>query len=221
MQSWQLNRAEHYNNNRGQYIHDHTTSFPSPIRDIIGNGQSIPDSIQAHSFTNFNGDPQTGSLIADLESYLPEDLLLLLDRSSMAASVEGRVPFLDHRLVEAALAVPSKARTPGEEPKGLERNIARRFLPEPILKAPKQGFASPVPKWMHAGLGKQAKRLLTSPTSLERGWWTRQGIETLLANPYRHAFRVYSLIMLELAIRLFIEQPLSKTSPSTTLEEFC
>ncbi len=221
MQSWQLNRAEHYNNNRGQYIHDHTTSFPSPIRDIIGNGQSIPDSIQAHSFTNFNGDPQTGSLIADLESYLPEDLLLLLDRSSMAASVEGRVPFLDHRLVEAALAVPSKARTPSEEPKGLERNIARRFLPEPILKAPKQGFASPVPKWMHAGLGKQAKRLLTSPTSLERGWWTRQGIETLLANPYRHAFRVYSLIMLELAIRLFIEQPLSKTSPSTTLEEFC
>ena len=220
MQSWQLDRAGHFNKNRGQYIHDHTTSFPSPIRDIIGNGQSIPHSIQAQSFTNFSGDPQTGALIADLESYLPEDLLLLLDRSSMAASVEGRVPFLDHRLVEAALAVPSNTRTPSGEPKGLERKIARKFLPEPILNAPKRGFASPVPKWMHAGLGKQARRLLTSPVCMERGWWTQQGVDTLLADPNRHAFRVYSLVMLELAVRLFVEQPLSNTSPSTTLEEF-
>jgi asparagine synthase (glutamine-hydrolysing) len=55
---------------------------------------------------------------------------------------------------------------------------------------------------------------------MERGWWTQQGVDTLLADPNRHAFRVYSLVMLELAVRLFVEQPLSNTSPSTTLEEF-
>ena len=220
MQCWQLERAEHYNKNRGEYTHGHTTSFPLPIRNLIGNSQKIPNSIQAHSFTTFSGDPQTGALIADLESYLPEDLLLLLDRSSMAASVEGRVPFLDHRLVEAALAVPPKIRSPGGKPKGLERKIAAKFLPEPVLNAPKHGFASPVPKWIQAGLGDQAKRLLTSKICLERGWWTRQGIELLLANPNRHAFRIYSLLMLELTVRMFIEQPLRNTPPSTTLEEF-
>jgi asparagine synthase (glutamine-hydrolysing) len=220
MRAWQLDRAGHFSKNRGQYVHDHMTSFPAPVRAIIGNFQNIPDSIQAHSFSNFSGEPQTGALIADLESYIPEDLLLLLDRSTMAASVEGRVPFLDHRLVEAALALPSDFRTPGGEPKGLERKIASKFLPESVLRAPKRGFASPVPNWMRAGLGKQAKRLLTRPKCLERGWWTRQGVETLLADPDRHAFRVYSMVMLELAVRLLIEQPLSNSSPTATLEEF-
>ena len=220
MRSWQLDRAEHFNGNRGQYVHNHTTSFPAPVRKIIGNSQAIPNAVQAHSFAIFSGDPQTGALIADLESYLPEDLLLLLDRSSMAASVEGRVPFLDHRLVEAALAVPSNIRTPGGEQKGLERKIASKFLPDAVLNAPKRGFASPVPSWMRAGLGEQARRLLTRPESLERGWWTQQGIEALLADPDRHAFRIYSLVMLELAVRLFIEQPLSNTPPTATLEEY-
>ena len=220
MRSWQLDRAGHFNKNRGQYVHDHTTSFPAPVRAIMGNVQNIPDSIQAQSFANFSGDPQTGALIADLESYLPEDLLLLLDRSSMAASVEGRVPFLDHRLVEAALALPSDFRTPGGEPKGLERRIASKFLPEPVLNAPKRGFAAPVPNWMRAGLGEKARRLLTRPECLERGWWTQHGVETLLADPGRHAFRVYSLVMLELAVRLLIEQPISNIPPTATLEEF-
>lgn len=220
MQSWQLERAEHFSVNRGQYLHDHTTSFPAPVRSMIGNVQFFPDAVQLQSFAGFSGDPQTGALIADLESYLPEDLLLLLDRSSMAASVEGRVPFLDHRLVEAALAVPANIRTPGCEPKSLERKIASKFLPKAVLNAPKCGFASPVPNWIRAGLGEQARHLLTRPESLERGWWTQKGVETLLANPAKHAFRVYSLVMLELAVRLFIEQPLSTTPPTTTLKEF-
>jgi asparagine synthase (glutamine-hydrolysing) len=220
MRSWQLDRATNYNGNRGQYVHDHTTYFPAPVRALIGNNQNIPDAVQAHSFANFSGDPQTGALIADLESYLPEDLMLLLDRSSMAASVEGRVPFLDHRFVEAALGVPSNIRTPDSKAKGLQRRIASKFLPKAVLNAPKRGFASPVPSWMRAGLGKQARYLLTRKESLDRGWWTKQGVETLLADPDRHAFRVYSLIMLELAVRLLIEQPLSDTSPTVTLEEF-
>ncbi|NQV48827.1 MAG: asparagine synthase (glutamine-hydrolyzing) [Rhodospirillaceae bacterium] len=201
MRAWQLGRAEHFDGNRGQYVHDHTTYFPAPVRELIGNAQAIPEALQAQSFMAFDGDAQSGALIADLESYLPEDLLLLLDRSSMAASVEGRVPFLDHRFVEAALAVPADIRTPGGEQKALERRIAAKFLPVPLLDAPKRGFASPVPAWMRAGLGEQARRLLCRPESLERGWWSEQGIDTLLANLDRHACRIYSLVMLELAVR--------------------
>ena len=159
-------------------------------------------------------------LCADLETYLPDDLLTLLDRTSMAVGVEGRVPLLDHRLVEAALAVPPAIRTAGGRAKALERRIAARFLPEALLHAPKQGFASPVPAWLRAGLGPVARRLLTRPATLDRGWWTAAGIDRLLADPDRHGFRIYSLVMLELAVRLHVEDPPRAAAPSAGLEEF-
>ncbi|MDH5747906.1 MAG: hypothetical protein OEY85_01215, partial [Rhodospirillales bacterium] len=84
---------------------------------------------------------------------------------------------------------------------------------------PKQGFASPVPAWMRAGLGEQARRLLTRPAALDRGWWTADGIGRLLGNPERHGFRVYSLLMLELAVHLHVERPLQPSPPTAGLEE--
>jgi len=130
------------------------------------------------------------------------------------------VPFLDHRLVEAALSVPDDVRTSGGRPKALERTMAKKLLPGEILSAPKQGFASPVPHWMRSGLADTARRLLTRPRSLERGWWSAEGVERLLANPDRHGFRIYSLVMLELAVRLYTEMPLTMSPPQTSLGDF-
>jgi asparagine synthase (glutamine-hydrolysing) len=213
MTQWQLGRAEKFFQNRGQYIHEHSTHFPKPVRDLIGNFGTISESVQSSAFREFEGEAQSGGLYADLCTYLPDDLLTLLDRTSMAVSVEGRVPFLDHRFVEACLAVPQRIRTPDNQQKYLERKIATKYLPEEVLNAPKQGFASPVPAWITAGLGPLAKRLLTNDRALERGWWTADGINRLLAQPDQHGFRVYSLLMLELAVTTFIESPTSDMSP--------
>lgn len=217
MRAWQLGRAEKFMS--GDYLHEHSTSFPAPVRHLIGNRQPPPTPAQAHFFAEFEGDAQSGALYADLNTYLPDDLLALLDRSSMAAGVEGRVPFLDHRLVEAALAVPPEIRTPGGRQKGLQRAMAERLLPRDVIEAPKQGFASPVGEWMEAGLGTQARRLLSHPRALERGWWTADGIDRLFSDPRRHGFRIYSLLMLELAVRVLVESPLTMTPPSGGLEE--
>jgi asparagine synthase (glutamine-hydrolysing) len=215
MTRWQLSRAEKFSQNRGQYIHEHSTHFPKPMRDMIGNESAYTDSVQSGFFQEFKGDAQAGGLYADLSTYLPDDLLTLLDRTSMAVSVEGRVPFLDHRFVEACLAVPQQIRTPNNQQKGLERKIAAKYLPDEVLNAPKQGFASPVPAWIKAGLGPLAKRLLTNKRALERGWWTADGIDRLLAKPDRHGFRIYSLLMLELAVATFIGSPMNKSNPPT------
>ena len=217
MRAWQLARSEKFIS--GEYLHEHSTSFPAPVRDLIGNRQPPPPPAQDRYFAEFAGDAQSGALYADLNTYLPDDLLLLLDRSSMAAGVEGRVPFLDHRLVEAALAVPPEIRTPGGRQKGLERAMAERLLPRAVLEAPKQGFASPVPAWMEAGLGTQARRLLSQPRALDRGWWSAGGIERLFRHPRRHGFRIYSLLMLELAVRVLVESPLGITPPGGGLED--
>jgi asparagine synthase (glutamine-hydrolysing) len=220
MNAWRLSRAERFFDDRGSYLHQHSTLFPPPILKLIGNRTASIDPAQRRSFAAFDGPAQTGALFADLETYLPEDLLTLLDRSSMAVGVEGRVPFLDHRLVEAALAVPPNIRAPGNHQKFLERRMAERFLPDAIINAPKQGFASPVPAWMGEDLKALSRSILTRKETLERGWWTAEGIERLLANTARHGFRLYTLLMLELTVRIHVEQKPSATPPNGGLANF-
>jgi len=223
MLAWRLRRAALYDGNRGAYLNAHTGHFPPPMLALIGyTGNPLPASAQADLFDEFigqfGGDCQTAALYADLGSYLPDDLLTLLDRTTMAVSVEGRVPYLDHRVVETALAVGPEARTPGGVWKGLQRRIAVGYLPEPLLSAPKRGFASPVPAWIKAGLGPLAGRILKRRQSLARGWWTADGVDRLLADPDRHGFRVYTLLMLELAVTLFVDG--DATAPTGNLEAF-
>jgi asparagine synthase (glutamine-hydrolysing) len=224
MTAWRLNRADLFNENRGYYSHCHTTQFPPPMLKQIGHSGASSLISQETLFENFqssfNTDLQTAALAADISSYLPDDLLTLLDRTTMAFSVEGRVPFLDHRLVEAALAVPSDIRTPGGNQKGLQRSLAKKFLPKAILNAPKQGFASPVPTWMKAGLLPLAGRTLKRQESLDRGWWTKSGIDSLLVDPNRHGFRIYTLLMLELSVRIMTETCIGPTAPTDGLEAY-
>ena len=118
MMAWKLRRAAKMDGDGGAYLHDHCCHFPPPMRDLIGNRMTPPLPAQAEPYAAFRGPARTAALTADLNTNLPDDLLTLLDRSSMAASVEGRVPFLDHRLVEAALAVPPEVRAPGGRQKG-------------------------------------------------------------------------------------------------------
>jgi len=224
MVAWRLKRAALYDGNRGAYLNAHTTHFPPPIRDLIGYAGPAPAlSAQAYHYDEFigkiGGDHQTAALYADILSYLPDDLLTLLDRTTMAVSVEGRVPYLDHRVVEAALAVPSGLRTPGGAWKALQRKIAAGYLPAPLLTAPKQGFASPMKAWIKAGLGVVAGRILKRRRAVERGWWTAAGIDRLLADPDRHGFRIYSLLMLELAVGLFVDGD-AAAEPRQNLEDF-
>lgn len=217
--AWQLARAEKFDTDRGGYLHDHCALFPPPIRALLGCHLTMPEPAQAGFFAEFAGPADSAALYAELNTYLPEDLLTLLDRTTMAHSVEGRVPLLDHRLVEAALGVPPAIRTPGGRQKALERDIAAEFLPQSLLNAPKQGFASPVPAWFSTGgLAPLARRLLTRKQSLERGWWSKAGVERLLAQPERHAFRLYSLLVLELTIRLHVEGAFSE-APGASLAE--
>ena len=220
MTAWKLARAEKFDRDPGAYLNDHTTQFAAPMLDLIGWKRPIPLAAQSAFADAFQGPRQSRMLAADISTYLEGDLLGLLDRTSMAVSVEGRVPFLDHRLVEAALAVPTEIRTPGGVQKGLARTMARPYLPESVLNAPKRGFASPVPAWMESGLGAVAGRILSSSRALERGWWTNNGVKRLLNDPGRHAFRIYQLLMLELSVAIHVEGRAGDGPPSARLEDF-
>jgi len=85
---------------------------------------------------------------ADLKVYLPNDVLVKVDRMSMQHSLEVRCPLLDHRLVEFAFRIPTAVKMPDLEPKHLLRRLARRRLPQELLTLPKKGFTAPVATWL-------------------------------------------------------------------------
>lgn len=96
----------------------------------------------------FHFDGQKRRMWCDLKTYLPEELLSLLDRVTMGNSIEGRVPFCDHRLVEALYRIDTSSVFFNEDRKGLMKKISKKFLPQAIFNLPKSGFNSPVNNWV-------------------------------------------------------------------------
>lgn len=203
--AWKLSRAGKFQTDRYAYLHEHLTQFPLPILNQMGVSQQLFVPAQSTLMQNYGGPIDSGQLIADMKTYLCEDLLLLLDRTTMANSVEGRVPFLDKSLAEAALAVPPAIRTPNQQQKGLLREIASSYLPQSVIRAPKQGFASPMENWMSGDFGNLVANLLQSRNALSRDLWTKESIDYLLLNKRKNAFKLYSIAILELTIQIHIE----------------
>jgi asparagine synthase (glutamine-hydrolysing) len=105
-------------------------------------------------------DVVSGLIYRDMADYLPGDILVKLDRSSMAASLEARSPFLDHRMVEFAWRLPTAVKVCGGQGKWLLRRVLRRYLPEALFERPKQGFNVPIGAWLIGPLREWAEGLL-------------------------------------------------------------
>jgi asparagine synthase (glutamine-hydrolysing) len=89
---------------------------------------------------------------SDLRHFLPDDVLVKVDRTTMASGLEGREPFLDHRLMEFAQRLPLALRRGPLGPKHLLRRVLYRYVPQSLLERPKQGFGVPLAGWLRGEL---------------------------------------------------------------------
>jgi asparagine synthase (glutamine-hydrolysing) len=103
-------------------------------------------------------------MLCDSTSYLPDDILVKLDRTSMAVGLEARVPMLDHRVVEFAWTLPPELKTHSGEGKTILRDLLRQFLPTSITRLPKKGFGVPIGSWLRGPLRQWAGDLLNEET---------------------------------------------------------
>ena len=96
----------------------------------------------------------------DLNLRLPELLLMRVDKMSMGVSLEGRVPFLDHKFVELAMSVPEAVKTRNGESKRILKRAVRGTIPDRLIDRKKQGFGVPVYEWFFGRLGHESRRIL-------------------------------------------------------------
>jgi len=155
-----------------------------------------------------SGDLLSRMLYADIKTYLVE-LLMKQDRMSMAASVESRVPFLDHVLVEFAARIPSRYLIDKLKGKQILKSAVRGLLPTSIINRRKMGFPTPWSAWLSGPKAEWVKRLLTEPRSLARGLFKPHAVRQMLNehNTGRrdHADHVWRLLNLELWHRIFVD----------------
>jgi asparagine synthase (glutamine-hydrolysing) len=149
-------------------------------------------------------------LYVDINSYLPEDLLVKMDIATMTNSLEARVPFLDHKFMELVAGIPSRLKLKGSMTKFILKKAYSDFLPEAILKRKKMGFGVPISRWIRNELRNYVYEVLLDSKTLNRGYFKKEGIKCLLeehmALRYDHSAKIWALLFLEIWFRIFIDK---------------
>ncbi|GJL58146.1 MAG: asparagine synthetase B [Nitrospirales bacterium] len=172
---------------------------------------SDPEGLFVKVFSETTTDNFTDwALEADVELYLVDDLLVKMDRATMAHSLEARSPFLDHQLMEFAASLPTHFKLSGSQTKALLKAAMRGMLPDSLLDRPKMGFSVPLSSWFRNELREMAGDTLTSQRARDRGYFCPDAVEDLLESHWKgqadHSGKLWDLFMLELWHQTFIDK---------------
>lgn len=148
-----------------------------------------------------DGDFRDYAMYLDMLSYLPDDILVKLDRASMAVSLESRVPMLDHRIVEFALGLPLSIKVRGAQTKWPLRQILYRHVPAEMMERPKMGFGVPIDSWLRGPLRGWAQDLLAPERLACEGFFNPKEVNRLWADVLagrglRH-FNLWGILMFQ------------------------
>jgi asparagine synthase (glutamine-hydrolysing) len=138
----------------------------------------------------------------DIKTYLADDILTKVDRMSMAASIEARVPLLDYRIVEFALNLPAAMKLRGGRTKSILRQAVKNVVPQLVLEKPKEGFSIPMKHWLRTSLRPMMLDLLSQAALQKHGYFDHQvvaqWIQEHLAGRANHSHRLWALMVFEM-----------------------
>ncbi len=173
------------------------------------NGSAMPGLVGRYYDKTEGLDPLLRMMYLDVKSWLPDDLLVKADKMTMATSVELRVPFLDHRVVELGGRIPPRFRIKGWETKYILKKAMEPYLPKEILYRGKMGFPTPLARMFQGELRGYVAGVLESDRCMDRGYFRPEAVRTLVrehaAGERDHHRLLWQLLVLEEWHRKFID----------------
>ncbi len=155
-------------------------------------------------------------MFLDLVTYLPDDILVKVDRAAMAVALEGRIPLLDHRVIEFAWQLPARMKVRDGEGKWALRRLLDRYVPRELVDRPKSGFGVPIDQWLRGPLREWAEALLEPHRLTQQGLldvaWVRRVWQAHLSGAVPAHYWLWNILMLQSWLdceRSFVAHPSS------------
>jgi asparagine synthase (glutamine-hydrolysing) len=179
---------------------DLMSHFKQPAK-LVHDGQEPQDLFRDRSRWAKGADFAQHMMYMDTLTYLPDDILVKVDRAGMAVSLEGRIPLLDHRLVELAWRLPMQYKIRNGETKWILRQVLDQHVPRNMFDRPKQGFAIPIESWLRGPLREWAGDLLNVDRLKREGFLDADRIgqrwEDYLGDRHNCAYALWDVLMFQ------------------------
>ncbi len=192
---------------RLQHVHDADDLYVALVNEwtdaekIVAGAVHRPTVISSREVWPGVSEPAHRMMAVDTMSFLPGDILVKVDRASMAASLETRAPFLDHRVVEFAWRMPLSMKVSGGRGKVLLRQLLYRHVPRALMDRPKMGFSIPLDEWLRGPLRDWAEALLAEDRLRSEGFLDPVPIRIVWAQHLRgdasFGYRLWSVLMFQ------------------------
>lgn len=152
--------------------------------------------------------PTEQMMALDMVRYLPDDILVKVDRASMAVSLETRVPYLDQRVIELAWRLPFDSKIHGSQTKAILRELLYRYVPKNLVDRPKMGFAAPIGEWLRGPLRDWAESLLDPATMRQQGYLDADVVQKIwrshLRGPIDEKNRLWVILMFQSWLQAYV-----------------
>jgi asparagine synthase (glutamine-hydrolysing) len=185
------------------------TLLGADLRRALGGYHAI-ESLRPHWAAAAGADPLKQAQYTDIKTWLPGDILVKVDRASMAHGLEVRAPFLDHHLLEWGLNLPAAVKIAGGEKKAVLKKAMEPFVPADLLYRPKQGFSAPIGPWFRGPLRERVREQLTGPLLAQSGF-VEPSVVTRLLDQHQsgrrdHSRTLWLLLMFQGFLRVDAER---------------
>jgi asparagine synthase (glutamine-hydrolysing) len=183
------------------YYADRRTIWPSKENILQRTSSTLPE-VYTDPLLNSVLPYEERMMAIDTQVYLPDDLLVKVDRAAMAVSLETRAPFLDHRIVEFAARLPSRYKIAGQSNKHLLKELLKKHIPSDLIDRPKMGFAMPMDEWLRTSLKEWMLDILNETAINKSGFLNAQTVKKTidlhLSGKQNLGFRLWPLISFQL-----------------------
>ncbi len=163
---------------------------------------SLETAYLSDSLTNNSYSSLSYMMAIDYQTYLVDDILQKVDRASMTVSLEGREPFLDHRIIEFAAQLPDNFKYHNGIKKYILKEITHQYIPKVMMDRPKTGFAIPIEKWLATDLKEQVHYYLNRQTIQSEGIFQADQVDKLVVDFFKgkkeYAVKIWYLLMFEM-----------------------